>query len=828
MSLAPQWSPSPTWVDITKWVLKIDTSFGRQHELQQMEPATIDLVLDDKLSLFSPWNQQSPWNNRLLAKDAYLDNFGQFAWNVTSAGGTCYLAGANAQGAPFDDAWFALAISTETATGGNVTVVSGLVAASPDTVFNGFADFMWAGANGGNGTARSCTVGIEFFDSSKNSLGVTTGTAANDSSLVTCTVQATSPSNAAYKALVLTVESMSSVASNGQAETHLVQRAGITQRYVDPDFGTVDNYQWGPGSPNGLTNDWIGNPIQVKGSGTGLSTYDAAYAYVRSAVPQIVNENTKDLNVHCADALNVINNIELDFTMYAGYLLSLNPVLYWKMDESIGSVGVSDHAQNGNAGLVTAPVYPNQAGLLTGGGQDASFGIVAPGVVATNKNQPALFSSASACSFCFWMKAEANGAIDVQLASPLTSSTDSIFQLTTNSSGTLGLTWIYGASNFAASGSSNVLDGHSHFVCVTYDLGTGVVVMYVDGTSEAQMTHAGAPGVDPNSQLTVSGASASMVQFSHVALFHFALSSSEQGTLWALGSNVDAGWMGGTADQMIEWMLLGADIPASALDFEVGISQLQPPLVTWGGQSQLYAGYMLSDVVSQVITSEPGLLFQNPSGQVVFWNRHHWITATASTVSQATFENATGASYFYQAQGFQPGLDDLDLWNDIPTQINPSNGVYAPVYPLHLARNRRSINEYGERSLQGYVTLLYENDADAIALGQWLLWQYQYPIPRVRSMTMDSAINAGGNLVQMLSRQFLDLVTVIYHAQGVATSFNQPAQIESIKHSIVPGVLWTTKWQLANYIFSGVTWFQFNSTSELVASNATSGPQLPF
>lgn len=45
-----------TWVDVSNWVRGLETSLGRQHELERTEASTVQLTLDNRDGRFSPWN----------------------------------------------------------------------------------------------------------------------------------------------------------------------------------------------------------------------------------------------------------------------------------------------------------------------------------------------------------------------------------------------------------------------------------------------------------------------------------------------------------------------------------------------------------------------------------------------------------------------------------------------------------------------------------------------------------------------------------------------------------------------------------------------------
>ena len=101
--------------------------------------------------------------------------------------------------------------------------------------------------------------------------------------------------------------------------------------------------------------------------------------------------------------------------------------------------------------------------------------------------------------------------------------------------------------------------------------------------------------------------------------------------------------------------------------------------------------------------------------------------------------------------GLVPGLDDLDLWNNI--NVSRNGGVVQNVY------DTASQTSYGRRT-QSISGLLFTNDDESYDLATGILYQYKQPAARVRSLTLTSTINAGATLPQQLGRNLLDRITI--------------------------------------------------------------------
>ena len=119
---------------------------------------------------------------------------------------------------------------TASATGDMIANTTTYITVLANTAFSATADFKSAA------TARSCSVGIEWFNSSNTSLGRVFGTGSNDSTSAfsTKTITATAPATAAYAQVLV------KVASAASAEVHYVDKiafhAGSSPNYTKGGF----------------------------------------------------------------------------------------------------------------------------------------------------------------------------------------------------------------------------------------------------------------------------------------------------------------------------------------------------------------------------------------------------------------------------------------------------------------------------------------------------------------------------------------------------------------------------------------------------------------
>ena len=82
--------------------------------------------------------------------------------------------------------------------------------------------------------------------------------------------------------------------------------------------------------------------------------------------------------------------------------------------------------------------------------------------------------------------------------------------------------------------------------------------------------------------------------------------------------------------------------------------------------------------------------------------------------------------------------------------------------------------------------MLYADQLEAQALGQYLLLLYSVPFTRVRQAQISSAANRGAALPQMLERDLIDLLGFIYNPQDTGDNCDKAAEVEKIQHRVDP------------------------------------------
>ena len=813
-------SPVPEWTAITQWCLSADTAYGRQHELQQIEAQTLQAVMDDRTGLFSGWNFLSPWTNLLQYSDSVIPSTGGTN-NWTAGTDTTLLPLGGGVYCP-DPTLPVLALSRNTSTGSAIASIAsaGYVPVTAGTTYTGFAAFS------AFSTPRSCTVGIAWYNSSHSLISTSTGSAITDSttSYTKATVTHVAPSGAVWATLVLTVAS----AANG--ETHLTCRFGITQQFVDSlGIGsvTINNTAFGPGG-YGLT---IGKPLQLLASTTDNATvYPCAYAYLETIVPTITDEMNRTIALNASDMFKYFTNDVINYSLYPGLVILDGASLYWRLGDPIGTSLVSDFSQSGNMGQILTPFGPLQLGQPSLIDQDVN------GSVLLRTETIYLFGDqysnppVTEVSLDLWV--QVGGASSGLFA--FATYGEMTINLDTNGNAQWGANGVY----YYTSGTPTQLpiaDGQNHHLALTYSNVTGAFIGYQDGVEQFSVT-VGTGLINSVTDITLQNTGAvPSITLDEFAIYPSVLTAEQIADHFDIGlvtadeSAQPNGYTipGGstTSDILILLFLLGAGFPLWMLAFDVGVSEVFCPTITVGSTT-------LISTINQIVASEQGLLYQDRSGYLVYLNRHYAIQAAAATQLQGTFNNSASSQLFYLPANFQPTIDDEDLWNDVPTQTqtiteSASGGNTSPLYD---ATNITSVAHFGLRSLQGYTSMLYADQLEAQALGQYLLLLYSVPFTRVRQAQISSAANLGAALPQMLERDLIDLLGFIYNPQDAGDNFDEAAQVEKIQHRVRPGALWLTTYQLNPYFYNGGPYFTLNDTVKgvLAGTGSTAANELGF
>lgn len=790
VALTDPLEPLPEWVDITQWCLRCQTTYGRQHELNQIEAQTIIASMDNMGGLFSSWNFQSAFVNLLPYIDSTWAEGQAGTWyvdpaTVISGFGSSGIGSIGIGRAPgyMVTGLNSSIVDIVVLTGGSGAAVAQLVPVTANKFYTGFASVQ------AKTVATNATVKINWYTSAGAFISSSTSAVVSTpiGSWQKLSVTGQAPSNAAYAGIAITFPATATAAAQ-----FFFIRPGLTKRYVDPSSGfTLDVSAWGPGG-YGIS---PGSQLRFRAS-TGSDYHPIAFGYVESSIASVVDELRKGQTLNAADTFKFFANETINSSLYPGLVVLDGACLYWRFGDPLGSLTAEDFSRNGATGYITFGSAGDTATYQTTGllNEDTDTAVTLGG------SNPEIFGYAA-------MKNPSGITIEVLSKTntinpgafagidPLRITVGSLYATFKSAP---SITWVLGATTLTAA--VNPWDGTLRHLAFTYDNVTGNAVIYINGVATTSATAAAGllnGVVTPQTKVVLDvPAVGATVTLDELSVYPSALSATQVADhydLSAAGFTLPGGST--TSDVMILLFLLAAGFPLTSMSFEVGLSEVVVPTVTLGSS-------MVLAVVNQIVATEQGLLYQDRMGEFVFLNRHYAIQAIPATTVQATFENATNSPFTFLPASFQPTTDDADLWNEVPTQ-NQGGAT------LFVARDQDSIRHAGRRTLQGYTNLLNAQNADTQALGLFLLATYSTPYTRIRSIQISSAARAGEALEQMFQRDLIDLIEVIYHPQDAGDSFDEVAQIEKIEHDVTP-MLWLTTWQLTPYVFGSTFWLTFN------------------
>lgn len=252
----------------------------------------------------------------------------------------------------------------------------------------------------------------------------------------------------------------------------------------------------------------------------------------------------------------------------------------------------------------------------------------------------------------------------------------------------------------------SINDGAGHHLALVRN---GVTeVLYVDGV-QVHSVAAGTPAAGTG--MFVGFLEGSMA---HVAVFDAALTAAQ---IAAQADVVLTGAAGERTDERLLRVLGWAGVSPAEVDAEVGVETMT---------YQLTSGQTATDVLRECESTEGGVLFDGPDGNVKFHNRSHRYLATAAATLNMTSQHV-GADY-------APRLDRSALVNDV-TVSNPTTDESAR------AVDGTSSAEYGIATTS--ASSVAESYAPLQEKAGWLLALYAEPRMRCPSLTVDVLAHQG-------------------------------------------------------------------------------------
>jgi hypothetical protein len=155
--------------------------------------------------------------------------------------------------------------------------------------------------------------------------------------------------------------------------------------------------------------------------------------------------------------------------------------------------------------------------------------------------------------------------------------------------------------------------------------------------------------------------------------------------------------------------------------------------------------------------TELGEIYIDPTGKLVFKDRHAILTEPLSTTSQAIF-GRSGQSGELPYVSLQPAYDDEDIRNVI--RIARAGGAQQE------ARDADSIAAYLEKTYER-TDLLMQTDDEALSYAKFLLSQSKDAQVRFTQITVDPAAQPADLWAHVFGRDFGDRVTIRSRPPGV-------------------------------------------------------------
>jgi hypothetical protein len=259
-------------------------------------------------------------------------------------------------------------------------------------------------------------------------------------------------------------------------------------------------------------------------------------------------------------------------------------------------------------------------------------------------------------------------------------------------------------------------------------------------------------------------------RISDVMLWDEALTAAD---MLALADAAVGAWDGDTAAERIERILAQTNYPGTT-DLEAGEGRCG---------AQAGPGTALSRL--QIVdATEQGRFFIEADGVPTLHNRAHNITATRSTVTQATFSDDTAATgdtgatdVPIHAGALQFGFDKVQTINEVT--------VTSPVLPASVTvKDTTAQATYGAQTRS--IQTVARSVRDAESSGQYLVTKYKDPQIRAEKWSVKPQRKP---IVwpTVLGLVFGDRIVLERTPQGVGTQIQIPLYLEYLEHRIVPG-----------------------------------------
>ncbi|MGI5288023.1 hypothetical protein ACQEVF_32425 [Nonomuraea polychroma] len=222
------------------------------------------------------------------------------------------------------------------------------------------------------------------------------------------------------------------------------------------------------------------------------------------------------------------------------------------------------------------------------------------------------------------------------------------------------------------------------------------------------------------------------------------------------------------------------------------------------GDVTLQASTLNSNLMEELLLTnetEVGELYMTGDGKVFFRNRNAINNDARSTTSQATFGDGGGSELPYT--GLPQSDDDTQLVNRvIITRVGGTEQVAEDV----ASQNEFLVSTYAR------TDLLFNNDASALNMAQWVLSLSAQPEQRFESIEIKPQRDETTLWTQVFNRLIGDRITIRRRPAGGGTMIEQDYFIRGIEHQATPGAAWITRWTLQSTASGGSFFIIGNAT----------------
>ncbi|GAA3550872.1 hypothetical protein GCM10022419_033950 [Nonomuraea rosea] len=722
-------SGSLLWRDVTdyvEWDQGVRISRRRSHELDEVQPGTLALTLDNSDGRFTAGRTSSPYYpnvtlNRPIRIRARWPNSVNLA-TLDQATVTASTAFATAAGTVTRDTGVFPAGQTASirwdggvlgSTGQHMWAGSNSVTTATDQavpVTAGATYSLQMQARRG-ATAISITARIRWYDAAGAFLSVSAGsTVVLTTSFQTASVSAAAPANAVFARLAIA----NATTTAGNAPVYCgawqFERAASPTTYTAPgvEYRRFTGFigRW----PHAWTNGVLGK--------ADVTATDRQKLLSRDKIRQAISEE----------------------------VLATGPVMYYPLTESQGSVTAGNQAATAQPDLAIGVAGSGgQVAFGTAGGPDTSTGVLLTPLAINNGNflvstLTTPLGGGTAVSLAVWVNF---------LTAPVTTQNRVIFvdngfdtvHMRINyqpSSNGLSLGVRAPGGSVAGSATVNLDDNALHLLVATATFAGGTMQLrvYVDGTLTINTSPALSGGTWPTlSRVRIGGLPIGALDpaelmggfVSHIAGWNSTLTQPQAQTLSDARGGYAGDLSGARAARIASW----AGVTRTAFDVGASLLDRHP-----GGEMSPLAAF------KQIAFSEAGLFFVSGDDVAVFHGRNRRQLGTPVTMTFTADQLGPDLQFV---------MDDQLLINDV--SVSRSGQTVTRVI------DQDSIAENENSTYAASIDTLLYSDTEALDRASYTLSTYGHPQPRAGQISVD-AHSLGTVWAQMLGSEIGQRVSI--------------------------------------------------------------------